>query len=99
MRAPIPETFSWERPRTATLGVQPRSAHVRRRTGIIMKPVSSRQIRWAPRRTSFFHLGPIPMEPFPHALIVALLRAGLRPLGTEATRSEEPAHVIGVIGD
>src|SRR5215470_9205524 len=45
MRAPIPDTFSCEHPRTATVGVVPRGAQVRRSTGIIMKPVSSRQIR------------------------------------------------------
>lgn len=43
--APMPETFSCERARTGTVGVTPHGAHVRRRTGIIRKPVSSRQTR------------------------------------------------------
>jgi hypothetical protein len=41
--APMPETFSCERARTGTVGVVPQRAHVRRSTGIIRNPVSSRQ--------------------------------------------------------
>jgi hypothetical protein len=41
----MPETFSCERARTANVGVVPHGAHVRRSTGVIRKPVSSRQIR------------------------------------------------------
>src|SRR6266849_10486192 len=75
--APMPDTFSWERVRTDSVGVAPHGAHVRRSTGIIRKPVSSRQIRWAPRRASFFYPGPILLDPLAHAAIVALLRARL----------------------
>ena len=84
--APIPETFSWERARTENVGVVPHGAHVRRSTGIIKKPVSSRQIRWAPRRTSFFYPGPVLADPLAHAAIVALLCARLGTLRTEAAR-------------
>src|SRR6516164_1984893 len=52
--APIPETFSCERARTASGGGTPRGAQVRRSTGSIKNPVSSRQTRWAPSRRSFF---------------------------------------------
>ena len=97
--APMPETFSWERARTENVGVVPHGAHVRRSTGIIRKPVSSRQIRWAPRCASFFYPGPVPMDPLAHAAIVALFGAWLGPLRTEATRPEQPSHVIRVVGD
>ena len=45
IKAPMPETFSCERARTAIVGVAPHRAQVRRSTGIIKNPVSSRQIR------------------------------------------------------
>src|SRR3989454_11675464 len=99
IRAPIPETFSCERARTASRGVVPHGAHVRRRTGIIKKPVSSRQIRWAPRRRSFFYVGPVHPNPFAHSLIIALLGPRLRSLRTEATRPEESPDVIRMVGD
>jgi hypothetical protein len=95
----MPETFSCERARTDSVGVAPHGAHVRRRTGIIRKPVSSRQIRWAPRRRSFFYLGPLLLDPLPHAAIVALLRARLGPLRTEATRPQQPPDVIRMVDD
>jgi hypothetical protein len=41
----MPDTFSCDRVRTENVGVVPHGAHVRRSTGIIRKPVSSRQIR------------------------------------------------------
>src|SRR2546425_13165733 len=90
--APMPETFSWERARTENVGVVPHGAHVRRSTGSIRKPVSSRQIRWAPRRASFFYPDPVLVNPLTHAAIVALLRARLRPLRTEAARPEQSAN-------
>src|SRR5438552_18329445 len=99
IRAPIPETFSCERARTASRGVVPHGAHVRRRTGIIKKPVSSRQIRWAPRRRSFFYRGPVHPNPFAHSLIIALLGPRLRPLRAEATRTEQSTDVIRMVGD
>jgi len=95
----MPDTFSWERVRTDSVGVAPHGAHVRRSTGIIKKPVSSRQIRWAPRRASFFYPGPVPPNPLAHTAIVALLRAWLRPLRTEATRPQEPPDVIRMVDD
>src|SRR6266852_9862201 len=95
--APIPDTFSCERARTDSVGVAPHSAHVRRSTGIIRKPVSSRQIRWAPRRASFFYPGPVLLDPLAYATIVALFGAWLGPLRTEATRPEQPSHVIRVV--
>src|SRR6058998_153763 len=85
--APIPDTFSCERVRTDSVGVRPHGAHVRRSTGIIKKPVSSRQIRWAPRRRRFFYPAPVTQDPVAHPPIVALLGAGLGPLGAEATRA------------
>src|SRR5437867_12351211 len=97
--APMPETFSWERARTENVGVVPHGAHVRRRTGIIKKPVSSRQIRWAPRCRSFFYPGPIAEDPLAHPLIVALFSARLGPLGAEATRAEQAPDVIRMVGD
>src|SRR2546427_4531468 len=95
--APMPETFSCERARTDTVGVAPHSAHVRRSTGIIRKPVSSRQIRWAPRRASFFYPGPVLLDPLAYATIVALLRARLGPLRTEATRPQQSPDVIRMV--
>src|SRR5438128_7069181 len=97
--APMPETFSCDRVRTDTVGVAPHGAHVRRSTGIIMKPVSSRQIRWAPRRASFFYPGPVLLDPLAHATIVAFFGARLRPLRTEATRSQQAPDVIRMVGD
>src|SRR5437867_453768 len=87
--APMPETFSWERARTENVGVVPHGAQVRRSTGIIRKPVSSRQIRWAPRRARFFYPGPVLLDPLAHAAIVALLGARLRALRTEAAGAEQ----------
>src|SRR2546428_2788737 len=97
--APMPETFSWERARTENVGVVPHGAHVRRSTGIIKKPVSSRQIRWAPRRASFFYPGPVLLDPLAHAAIVALLRARLGALRREATRPQQSSDVIRMIDD
>ena len=62
-RAPMPETFSWERLFTTRIGVCPRGAQVRRISGAIMNPVSSRQIRRALRRASFFWPGSTLAEP------------------------------------
>src|SRR2546425_9797892 len=76
--APMPETFSCEGARTANVGVAPHGAHGRRRTGIIRKPVSSRAIREAPRRASFFYPSPVLLDPIAHTTIVALLRARVR---------------------
>src|SRR5262245_47512463 len=97
--APIPETFSCERARTGSVGVAPRGAHVRRSTGSIRNPVSSRQTRWAPRRCSFFYRGPIDLDPLAHAPVVALFRARLGALRTEATGAEQAPHVIGMVDD
>src|SRR5437899_3301776 len=76
-----------------------RGAHVRRSTGSIKKPVSSRQIRWAPRRRSFFYRGPVHPNPLAHPLIIALLGPRLRPLRAEATRTEQSTDVIRMVGD
>ena len=38
-------------------------------------------------------------DPLAHAAIVALLRARLRPLGTEAARPQQPTDVIRMIDD
>src|SRR5215813_12661294 len=97
--APIPETFSCERARTGSVGVAPRGAHVRRSTGSIRNPVSSRQTRWAPRRCSFFYRGPIDLDPLAHAPVVALFRARLGALRTEATGPEQPPDVVGMVED
>lgn len=99
MSAPIPETFSWERARTGRVGVAPHGAHVRRRSGIIKNPVSSRQTRWAPSRCSFFYRGPIHLDPLAHATVVALLGARLGALRTEATGAEQAPHVIRMVDD
>jgi hypothetical protein len=48
--AAMPDTFSWCRARTARVGVFPRGPQVRRRSGAIRKPVSSRQISRAPKQ-------------------------------------------------
>src|SRR5207302_1084755 len=82
-----------ERARTESRGVVPHGAHVRRSTGSIKKPVSSRQIRWAPRRGSFFYRGPVHPNPLAHPLIIALLGPRLRPLRAEATRTEQSTDV------
>jgi len=97
--APIPDTFSCERVRTDRVGVTPHGAHVRRSTGRIRNPVSSRQLRWPPRRARFFYPGPVLLDPLAPAAIVALFGAWLGPLRTEATRPEQPSHVIRVVGD
>jgi len=99
IRAPIPETFSCERARTESRGVVPHGAHVRRSTGIIKKPVSSRQIRWAPRRRSFFYRGPVHPNPLAHALIIAFLGPRLRSLRAETTRAEQATDVIRMVSD
>src|SRR3989454_8175420 len=99
IRAPIPETFSCERARTESRGVVPHGAHVRRSTGIIKKPVSSRQIRWAPRRRSFFYRGPVHPNPLAHPLIITLLGPRLWSLRAEATRTEQSTDVIRMVGD
>jgi hypothetical protein len=99
IRAPIPETFSCERARTASQGVSPHGAQVRRSTGIIKKPVSSRQTRWAPRRRSFFYLGPVDANPLAHPLVIALFGPRLRPLRAEAARAKQAPDVIGMVDD
>src|SRR4029450_3726880 len=90
-----------ERVRTDSVGVTPHGASVLRSTGSIRNPVSSRQIRWPPRRARFFYPGPVLLDPLAHAAIVALFGAGLgrRPVGREATPPEHPSHVIWVVGD
>src|SRR2546425_6993414 len=95
----MPDTFSCERMRTENVGVMPHGAHVRRSTGSIRKPVSSRQIRWAPRRASFFYPGPVLLDPLAHAAIVALLRARLGALRTEAARPQQSSDVIRMVDD
>src|SRR4030095_16752409 len=97
--APMPETFSCERARTGTVGVEPHGAHVRRRTGIIRKPVSSRQTRRAPRRWSLFYGGHIDLDPLAHATVVALFRARLRALRTESAGAEQATHMVRVVDD
>src|SRR5215470_18398289 len=99
IRAPIPETFSCDRARTGSVGVSPHGAHVRRSTGSIKNPVSSRHTRCAPSRCSFFYRGPLNLDPFAHATIVALFRARLGSLRTEATGPEQPPDVIGMVED
>src|SRR5947209_8389804 len=99
MSAPMPETFSCERVRTETVGVAPHGAHVRRSTGIMRKPVSSRQIRCAPRRRSFFYLSPVALDPLAHAAVVAFLGSGLRSLRTEPARPQQPSDVIRMVDD
>src|SRR5262249_61744999 len=89
MSAPMPETFSCERARTDSIGVAPHGAQVRRSTGIIMNPVSSRQTRWAPSRGSFFYGGPIHLNPLAHPTVVALFRPRLGALRTEGTGAEQ----------
>src|SRR2546422_7056704 len=95
----MPETFSWERARTASVGVAPHGAHVRRSTGIMRKPVSSRAIRWAPSRRSFFYLHPLPLTPLTDPAIVALFGARLGPLRAEATGAQQSADVVGMVDD
>src|SRR3989442_13609721 len=102
----MPDTFSCERVRTENVGVMPHGAHVRRSTGSIRKPVSSRQIRWAPRRASFFYPGPVLLDPLAHTAIVALLRARLGALRTETAPPRQSTDVIpmgddpeAVVGD
>src|SRR2546428_800695 len=98
-RAPMPETFSWERARTDSVGVAPHRAHVRRSTGIMRKPVSSSAIRWAPSRRSFFYLHPLPLTPLTDPAIVALFGARLGPLRAEATGAQQSADVVGMVDD
>src|SRR6058998_1503922 len=97
--APMPETFSWERARTDSVGVAPHKAHVRRRTGIIRNPVSSSAIRWAPRRRSCFYLHPLPLTPLTDPAIVALFGARLGPLRAEATGAQQSADVVRMVDD
>src|SRR5262245_25498563 len=99
MSAPMPETFSWERARTERVGVAPHGAHVRRSSGIIKNPGSSRQTRWVPSRCSFFYRGPLHLDPLTHATIVALFGAWLGALRSEATGAEQASHVIGMVDD
>src|SRR3989442_6113056 len=61
---------------------------VRRRTGIIRKPVSSSAIRWAPSRRSFFYLRPLPLTPLADPTVVALFGARLGTLRSEEHTSE-----------
>ena len=99
IRAPMPETFPCERARTAIVGVAPHRAQVRRSTGIIMNPVSSTQIRWAPSRRSFFYPDPLLLDPRADPPIVALLGPRLGSLRTEAGRPEQPPHVVRMVDD
>src|SRR5215470_14051069 len=103
IRAPIPETFSCDRVRTGSVGVSPHGAHVRRSTGSIKNPVSSRHTRCAPSRCSFFYRGPLNLDPFAYATVVALFRARLGSLRTEATfatcrgrHSDGQSHGLGM---
>src|SRR5881296_2962891 len=95
----MPDTFSWERARTDRVGVVPHGAHVRRSTGIIRKPVSSRAIRWAPSRRSFFYLRPLPLPPLADPAIVAFFGARLGALRAEATGAQQSADVVGMVDD
>jgi hypothetical protein len=98
-KAPMPDTFSWERARTASVGVTPHGAHVRRRTGIIRKPVSSSAIRWAPSRRSFFYLRPLPLTPLANPTVVAFFGARLGTLRAEAAGAQQSADVVGMVDD
>src|SRR2546427_5255329 len=98
IRAPIPETFSWERARTLSVGVTPRRPHVRRSTGAIWKPFSSRQTSEAPRRRSFFYAWPVDLHPLTEATVVPFLGDPLGALRGQAAGSEETADVVGIVG-
>src|SRR6185369_2578883 len=65
----------------------------------IRKPVSSRQIRWAPRRASFFYASPVLLDPLTHAAIIALLRARLGTLRTEAAGPQHSSDMIRMVDD
>jgi hypothetical protein len=97
--APMPETFSCERARTGIVGVWPHGPQVRRSTGVIMNPVSSRQISHAPLRRSFFYSGPLLPHPPSDSEIVPLLGRALRSLRREPTRAKQPADVVRVVRD
>src|SRR3989442_9018033 len=72
---------------------------VRRRTGIIRKPVSSSAIRWAPSRRSFFYQRPLPLTPLADPTVVALFGARLGALRAEATGTQQSADVVGMVDD
>jgi hypothetical protein len=62
-----------------------------------MKPVSSRQISRACCRWSFFYPGPLRLKPVADTLVIPFFGRPLRALGGQATGSEEPPDVVGVV--
>jgi hypothetical protein len=98
IKAPMPETFSCarangQRRRQATRG--PRAAQYRhhQEAGFIEADQVGAE---APE---FFYPAPVTQDPGAHPPIVALLGAGLGPLGAEATRAEQSADVIRMVDD
>src|SRR4030095_17018904 len=92
------ETLSWERARTANVGVRPHGAQGRRRTGIIGSPSHRGRSGERPAARVFLP-GPVPLDPLAPAAVIALFSARLRALPSEAARPEQAAHVIGMVDD
>ena len=73
--------------------------HVRRRVGISMKPLSSRNTMWAPSRRAFFYCRPLVTHPLAYRLVVTLDRTTLRHLATPPERLEHTPEMARMIPD
>src|SRR5437660_3612683 len=78
------------------IGVWPRGAQVRRTLGINRNPHSSRNTRWAFRRSAFFYRDPAIPFPARDGRLIALDSAALGFLARPAERGEQPAHMSPV---
>ena len=93
------ETFLCDRVRWISSGVRPRGAQVRRTSGAINKPLSSRKTRKPPTCRAFFNPRPVALDPRLDQLLLPLDRTPLRLLWAPAHRMEQTRDMPGVVLD
>jgi len=96
VRTPMADNRS-RRSQAFWIGVLPRGAHVRRRTGCNMKPVSSRNAIKASLRVPLFYARPFLLPPASHFRVVSFAGLLFGHLTRPAPPVQQRAHVVGMI--